>query len=73
MSGKQTDPPPEEIAAACLQIQSTWTPEERWKRLRVDLRPTYRRCDGVTEDMSPEAYETHISERERIQEGVSDG
>lgn len=31
-------PTPAEIAAACLQIQSEWTPEERNRRLRCDLR-----------------------------------
>ena len=36
MAGKiQPEPPTQaEIAAACLAIQATWTPEERVKRLR---------------------------------------
>ncbi len=62
-----TDPTPEEIAAECLLIQSTWTAAERMKRLRVDLRPTYTRCDGETEVMSPAHYERHHACRAELQ------
>lgn len=61
------DPTPEEIAAACLEIQAGWTPAERMKRLRVDLRPTYQRCDGEHEVMSPADYENHHASREELQ------
>ncbi|MCA9036414.1 MAG: hypothetical protein KDA91_14865 [Planctomycetaceae bacterium] len=33
-----TDPTPEQIHEGCEQIQSSWTPEERQRRLRVDWR-----------------------------------
>ena len=57
---QSTDPTPREIFERCLEIQRTWSPSERLRRLRVDLRPTYRRCDGVTETMAAEHYEQHI-------------
>ncbi len=60
------DPTPKEIAAACLQIQATWTEAERMKRLRSDLRPTFTRCDGVAEEMTAEVYEGHHGQREKI-------
>jgi hypothetical protein len=62
------DPTPAEIAAACLLIQSTWTEAERMKRLRSDLRPTFTRCDGVTEEMTAEVYEGHHERREKLQD-----
>ena len=62
------DPSPEEIAAACLLIQAGWTEAERMKRLRVDLRPSFVRCDGEVEEMTAEVYNGHHSERERLQE-----
>ena len=40
------DPSPAEIAAACLLIQAIWAPDERLRRLRVDLRPMVRAADG---------------------------
>ena len=40
---RATDPPPQEIAAPCLQIQSGWGDEER---LRADWRPMVRCADG---------------------------
>lgn len=61
------DPSAEEIAAICLEIQSEWTPAERMKRLRPDLRPHYTRCDGVEEDIDADDYDDHHSERERLQ------
>ena len=64
------DPSPTEIAAACLLIQATWTPEERLKRLRVDLRPHYTRCDRVTEAMAAEDYEGHHTRRAELQESA---
>jgi hypothetical protein len=53
------DPSPEEIAAACLLIQATWSAREKLSRLRVDLRPTYQRCDGERLEMSSETYSGH--------------
>jgi hypothetical protein len=61
------DPSPTEIAAACLEIQSTWTEAERLKRLRADLRPTYTRCDGVTETMTADVYDRHHERRSELQ------
>jgi hypothetical protein len=65
---KNEDPSPAEIAAACLLIQAGWTEAERMKRLRSDLRPTYTRCDGVTEEMTAEVYEGHHERREKLQD-----
>ena len=61
------DPTPEEIHLACLAIQSTWTAAERMKRLRPDLRPTYTRCDGVTESMTADVYDRHHEQRAELQ------
>jgi hypothetical protein len=56
---KSNDPTPTEIAAACLLIQAGWSEAERMKRLRVDLRPKYRRCDGERLEMSSDVYIGH--------------
>jgi hypothetical protein len=61
------DPSPEEIRLACLLIQATWTPDEKMKRLRSDLRPTFTRCDGVTETMDADVYEGHHERRAELQ------
>ena len=61
------DPSPEQIRLACLDIQAGWTPQERMKRLRADLRPHYTRCDGVTEDIDAEDYADHHEAREALQ------
>ena len=61
------DPTPEQIAAICAEIQSTWTAAERLRRLRSDQRPTFTRCDGVRETMAAEDYERHHSERAELQ------
>lgn len=53
------DPTPEQIAERCREIQRGWSDRERMTRLRVDLRPTYQRCDGVTECIDAEDYERH--------------
>ena len=45
---QQLNPSPEEIAAACLAIQSEWSETERMKRLRCDLRPQVQTADGRT-------------------------
>lgn len=60
------DPSPEQIAAACLLIQATWTAREKLSRLRVDLRPHYTRCDGETEEMAADVYNGHHGQREAI-------
>jgi len=53
------DPSPEEIAAACLQIQSHWTPDERFRRLRADLRPMVRCADDRLVSVSAADYGQH--------------
>jgi hypothetical protein len=73
MSGKQTDPTPEQIRLACLLIQSRWSDDEKLKRLRVDLRPQYRRADGRQQVMSNADYNVHHEQREELQEAMSDG
>lgn len=62
------DPSPAEIAAICLEIQAGWTPQERMKRMRPDMRPHYTRCDGVEEDIDAEDYDDHHAQREALQE-----
>jgi hypothetical protein len=69
---KNQDPTLEQIAAACLLIRSGWSDDEKLKRLRVDLRPQYRRCDGQRETFDAAAYETHHSVRADLQEVISD-
>lgn len=59
MKTQKRDPSPEEIAAACLEIQSTWTPSERLRRLRADLRPQVATADGRLVDISADAYSEH--------------
>ena len=61
------DPSPAEIAAACLLIQAGWSETERLKRLRVDLRPTYTRCDGERLEMTSDVYDRHHERRAELQ------
>lgn len=60
------DPSPEEIRIACAEIQSGWSSEDRMKRLRVDLRPTYQRCDGIREDIDVHDYNEHHQRRAKL-------
>ena len=59
MNERIPDPSPEEIAERCAAIQAEWTPEERMRRLRCDLRPQVMTADGRLVDVSTEAYEAH--------------
>ena len=61
------DPSPEEIEQLTAEIRATWTPAERMKRLRSDLRPTYTRCDGIEEHIDAEDYADHHSQRQALQ------
>jgi hypothetical protein len=65
-----TDPTPEQIRNECLLIQQTWTPAEKMRRLRPDLRPHYQRCDGETEEMTAANYDRHHMARQELQAGV---
>lgn len=65
---KPNDPTPEQIEAACLLIQAGWSPEERMRRLRADLRPTYQRGDGERLEMSSDVYDRHHRARQELQE-----
>ncbi len=67
---KPNDPTPEEIAAACLLIQAGWSEQEKLKRLRADLRPTYTRCDGEHEEMTAANYDGHHERRAELQAGA---
>ncbi len=62
------DPSPAEITERCAEIQAGWTERERMTRLRSDLRPTYQRCDGETEEMSSDVYEGHHTQRAELQD-----
>ena len=66
------DPTPAEIAAACLEIQRGWSEQEKLKRLRSDLRPSFVRCDGVTETMAAESYIGHHDARAAILDTMAD-
>jgi hypothetical protein len=57
---RRKDPTLEEIAAARLEIQATWSDSERWARMRADMRPYFRRADGVPVEMSEAAYREHL-------------
>ena len=57
-----TDPSPDEITALCLAIQAGWPPDERHRRLRVDLRPVVRCADGRLVSVTADAYEAHTNE-----------
>lgn len=70
---RRTDPPPEQILQECQRIQAEWSPDERLKRMRCDLRPYFRRCDGVQVEMTDDDYQEHHNAREAIPGGVSDG
>jgi hypothetical protein len=70
---QNADPSPEQIAAACREIRAGWSPEETLRRLRSDLRPTYRRADGQRETFVADDYETHHERREKLQEVLTDG
>ena len=67
----RNDPTPAEIAAACIEIQSTWTPAERLKRLRVDMRPMVSCADGRLVAVDAEDYATH-TRRGELQEAESE-
>lgn len=58
------DPTPADIAAACLEIQAGWTPNERLRRLRSDQRPMVETADGrlvaVAADDYDEHHENHV-------------
>ena len=69
MAQTTNNPSPEEIAERCLAIQAEWTPAERLKRLRCDLRPAYRACDGSMEEMTADVYDDHHSGRDELLDG----
>ena len=66
MTDQTPDPTPSEIAAACLEIQSTWTAEEKLRRLRVDLRPCFTLVDGRQQGMDATTYNAHHDAREAM-------
>ena len=67
---QQLNPSPEEIALACLAIQSEWSEAERLKRLRCDLRPTVMTGDGRMVDVTATDYERHQVACDEGQEAV---
>lgn len=60
------DPSPEEIAAACLEIQAGWSEREKLSRLRVDLRPTFTVADGRQLEFDADTYNRHHAQREAL-------
>jgi len=57
------DPTPADIERMTAEIRAEWTAEEKMRRLRPDLRPSFTRCDGEQIEMSAEGYERHHSGR----------
>ena len=53
------DPSPAQIARECKRIQAGWTPAERLRRLRVDLRPVVTGADGRSHDVTADDFEAH--------------
>ena len=66
------DPTPEEIAQRCAEIQRGWSEQEKLKRLRSDLRPSFVRCDGEREEMTAANYEGHHDARAAILQAAAD-
>lgn len=64
---KRLDPTPEEIAERSREIRSEWSPLERWRRLRIDLRPHYIGLNGERHEMRAEAYDEH-HERPKLED-----
>jgi hypothetical protein len=62
------DPSPSEIEQRDAEIRATWSEAERIWRLRPDLRPQYRRCDGERETMTAVNYERHHSNERNTHE-----
>jgi len=57
------DPSAAELAQACLLIQSGWTPDEAFKRLRADERPMVRCADDRLLAVSADDYAKHQEAR----------
>ena len=66
---KPADPTPADIAGACLLIQSAWTPDERMRRLRSDLRPQVRAADGRLVSVTAGDYGAHHEAHELLEAG----
>lgn len=60
------DPSPAEIEQMTAEIRAGWTPAERMKRLRPDLRPMFTSCDGRELEIDAEDYDHHHEQRELI-------
>jgi hypothetical protein len=65
---KPQDPTPAEIEQLTAQIRATWSPAEKMRRLRPDLRPCFTLADGETEEMTADVYNGHHSERAELLE-----
>ena len=50
---------PSELHQSCLEIQAGWSPDERLKRLRADLRPMVKAADGRLVTMAAADYGHH--------------
>ena len=70
MANANQDPSPEQIAAACAEIQRGWSPDERLRRLRSDLRPQVLTADGRLEPVTASNYDGHLANYEALQEAV---
>ena len=57
--GTKQDPSPDEIAERCAEIQLSWTPQERLRRLRADWRPMVKAGDNRLVDMTSDDLEAH--------------
>lgn len=69
---RRADPSPQEIAERAAEIREGWSESERLSRLRVDLRPEYRRCDQIIEPITAHDYQQHHDCHQRLTEGADD-
>lgn len=63
-------PSPDQLAEFTAAVRSEWTPQETFRRLRSDLRPTVRAADSRQVDVSAEDYEQHQSFRATTGSGL---
>jgi hypothetical protein len=66
-------PTPAETQERCAEIQATWTPEERMRRMRHDCRPFGVTADGgITTDEPSRASKDVLSNLVASKAAVSD-
>ena len=64
---KNSDPSPAEIEQLTAEIRATWSPAEKMRRLRPDLRPCFTLADGRMQDIEADVYNDHHERRADLQ------